>query len=143
VCARPGTPTRLIYRLLTHTGRTGEKKGFDERDFARLLDQAHQQLGQPIVLVWDNATQHTDAAMRALLADRSAWLTVFRLPPYTPTLNPAEGVWANLKGSLGNLAACTTRQLGALARTRLKRMQYRHDLLDGFIAETGLVLAPP
>jgi putative transposase len=61
---------------------------------------------------------------------------------YAPELNPAEGVWANLKGSLGNLVACTTRQLATLARTRLKRMQYRHDLLDGFIAETGLVLAP-
>ncbi|GGU99792.1 hypothetical protein GCM10010211_78950 [Streptomyces albospinus] len=27
-------------------------------------------------------------------------------------------------------------------RTRLKKMQYRADLLDGFIAETGLNLTP-
>jgi putative transposase len=58
-------------------------------------------------------------------------------------LNPAEGVWANLKASLGNLAACTTAQLGKLTQTRLKKMQYRPDLLDGFIAETGLTLTPP
>ncbi|MFC5672228.1 IS630 family transposase, partial [Streptomyces incanus] len=56
---------------------------------------------------------------------------------------PTEGVWANLKNSLGNLAACTTDELAALARTRLKKMQYRPDLLDGFIAEAGLVLRPP
>ncbi|SHN35555.1 transposase, partial [Streptomyces yunnanensis] len=70
-------------------------------------------------------------------------LTVFRLPPYTPDLNPAEGVWAHLKKSLANLAACTTHQLAGKARTRLKKMQYRADLLDGFIAETGLNLTPP
>jgi putative transposase len=27
--------------------------------------------------------------------------------------------------------------------TRLKRMQYRPDLLDGFITETGLITTPP
>ncbi|SHN34577.1 transposase, partial [Streptomyces yunnanensis] len=70
-------------------------------------------------------------------------LTVFRLPPYTPDLNPAEGVWAHLKKSLANLATCTTHQLASKARTRLKKIQYRADLLDGFIAETGLNLTPP
>lgn len=142
VCGRPGQRTRLIYRSMVHTGRKGEKKGFREDDLATLLDAAHQQLGGRIALVWDNATQHKDTAMRELLQARNAWLTVFRLPPYTPDLNPAEGVWAHLKKTLANLAACTTRQLAAKARTRLKKMQYRPDLLDGFIAETGLILAP-
>ena len=141
VCAKPGERTRLIFRMLVHHGRKNEKKGFKEPDFAALLDAAHQQLGGKIVLVWDNATQHKDTAMRALLATRS-WLTVFRLPPYAPDLNPAEGVWAHLKKSLANLAAGTTDELAAKARTRLKKMQYRHGLLDGFIAETGLIVVP-
>ncbi|MEU8975896.1 transposase [Streptomyces monashensis] len=142
VCTRPGHRTHLIYRMLVHHGRRSEKKGFKEADFAALLDAAHQQLGRPIVLVWDNATQHKDTSMRELLQARSAWLTVFRLPPYAPDLNPAEGVWAHLKKSLANLAACTTDQLAALARTRLKKMQYRPSLLDGFISETGLIINP-
>jgi transposase len=138
VCTKPGLRTRLIYRMLIHHGRKGERKGFREADFARLLDDAHQRLRAPIVLVWDNSTQHVDAQMRALIATR-AWLTVFRLPPYAPELNPAEGVWSHCKRTLANLAARTTDQLAALVRTRLKRMQYRPNLLDGFIAETGLV----
>ncbi|MFC8015439.1 transposase [Streptomyces cinereoruber] len=110
------------------------------QDLARLLDAAHHQLGdRDIVLVWDNATIHKDARMRGLLAARP-WLTACRLPPYNPELNPDEGVWAHLKKSLGNLAAGTTGQLAALVRTRLKKMQYRPDFLDGFIAETGLTL---
>jgi putative transposase len=143
IAARPGARTRLIYRMIACHGRRGEKKGFREHDLAALLDAARQQLGGPVVLVWDNATAHTDAAMRKLIAARSGWLTVFRLPAYAPDLNPAEGVWSHLKRSLGNLAPRTTGQLAALARTRLKQMQYRPDLLNGFIAETGLVLEPP
>jgi hypothetical protein len=34
-------------------------------------------------------------------------------------------------------------QLTALVKTRLRRMQYRPDLLDGFPAETGLDLSNP
>lgn len=138
ICTKPGLRTRLIYRMLVHHGRKGEKKGFREDDFARLLDAAHQQLGGALVLVWDNSTQHTDAAMRALIATR-AWLSVFRLPPYAPDMNPTEGVWAHVKKSLANLAAYGTDQLAGLIRTRLKRMQYRSGLLEGFIAETGLI----
>ncbi|MGY3206276.1 hypothetical protein ACVW19_006873 [Streptomyces sp. TE5632] len=91
------------------------------------------------MLVWDDYTHHLDAAMRALVAAR-AWLTVFRFPSYAPDLNPAEGVWAHLKRSLGNLAPCSIDELAALARTRLKRMQYQAGLLDGFITGTGLAL---
>jgi transposase len=142
ICCKPGLRTKLIYRMLIYHGRTGEKKGFCEEDFARLLDAAHQQLHAPIVLVWDNSTQHVDAAMRALIAARS-WLTVFRLPPYAPDLNPTEGLWAHLKKSLANLAAHGTDELAKLVKTRLKRMQYRSGFLDGFVAETKLIFEPP
>lgn len=76
--------------------------------------------------------------MRALIAARR-WLTVFRFPSYTPDLNPAEGVWAHLKRSLGNLTPCGIDELAGLTRTRLKRMQYQPGLLDGFINEIGLL----
>ena len=33
-------------------------------------------------------------------------------------------------------------QLAALVKTRLKRMQYRPGLIDGFLAKTGLDLKP-
>ncbi|ANZ21633.1 transposase [Streptomyces noursei ATCC 11455] len=44
VCCKPHSRTRLIYRTITHHGRSHEKKGFREDDFAHLLDTAHQQL---------------------------------------------------------------------------------------------------
>jgi hypothetical protein len=51
-------------------------------------------------------------------------------------------VWSHLKRSLANLAKRNLGQLTALVRTRLKRMQYRPGLLDGFLASTGLDLTP-
>ena len=100
VATQPGHRPRLIYR--THAGRRSDgrrdrrRKGFTEADYAALLDAAHQQLGGPIVLVWDNLNTHTSAAMAELVAARP-WLTVYRLPPYAHELNPVEPVWSHLK----------------------------------------------
>ena len=142
IAVKPGCRPRLIYRV--HRGRAHGKdrrKGFTEADYASLLDAAHQQLGGPLVVVWDNLNTHVSAAMTELIAAR-AWLTVFRLPPYAHELNPVELVWSNLKRSLANLAKRDLLQLTALVKTRLKRMQYRPGLLDGFLASTRLDLAP-
>jgi hypothetical protein len=140
IAVRPGCRPRLIYRV--HRARPGSRrKGFTEADYGALLDAAHQQLGGPLVVVWDNLNTHLSAAMKELVAARD-WLTVFQLPPYAHELNPVELVWSHLKRSLANLAKRSLRELTALARTRLRRMQYRPGLLDGFLASTRLDLTP-
>jgi hypothetical protein len=140
IAIRPGQQPRLIYR--THHARRGDKrKGFTEADYARLLDGAHQQLGGPVVLVWDGLNTHVSRAMRELIGARD-WLTVFRLPPYAPELNPVEPVWSSLKRSLANLVKQDIGQLTALVRTRLRRMQYQPGLLEGFLAKPRLDLTP-
>ena len=140
IAVRPGHRPRLIYRV--HHGRRSrddQRKGFTEADYARLLDGAHQQLGGPLVLVWDNLNTHVSRAMAYLIAGRP-WLTVFQLPPYAPELNPVEPVWSNLKRSLANLVKQDIGQLTALVKTRLRQMQYRPDLLSGFLAKPHLDL---
>ena len=140
IAVRPGSGPRLIYR--THRARRGDqRKGFTEQDYARFLDAAHQQLHGPVVLVWDGLNTHISRAMRELIAAR-AWLTVFQLPAYAPELNPVEPVWSHLKRSLANLAKHNISELTALVKTRLRRMQYRPGLLEGFLAKPGLDLAP-
>lgn len=130
----------MLYRIMVHRGRKGEPKGFREPDFAALLDAARQQLNAPIVLVWDGLNSHKSAAMRELISARP-WLRVYQLPAYAPDLNPTENVWSNLRRSLANTVFGTAAELARKAKTSLKRMQYRHDLVDGFLAATGL--SPP
>jgi transposase len=138
IAVRPGHQARLIFR--THRARRGDKrKGFTETDYARFLDAAHQQLGAPLVLVWDGLNTHTSRAMRELIAARD-WLTAFQLPAYAPELNPVEPVWSTLKRSLANLVKHDITQLTGLVKIRLRRMQYRPGLLDGFLAKPGLDL---
>jgi hypothetical protein len=143
IATRPGDQARLIYR--TRTGRRhgkDQRKGFTETDYARFLDAAHQQLNGPVVLVWDHLNTHVSRAMRELIAARS-WLTVYQLPPYASELNPVEALWSNLKRSLANLTKQNIDQLIVLVKTRLRRMQYRPGLLDGFLAKTRLDLGNP
>jgi putative transposase len=142
IAVKPGQRPRLIYRVHRSRGRgKDQRKGFTETGYARLLDAAHQQLGGPLVVVWDNLNTHVSAAMKDLVMTRD-WLTVAQLPPYAHELNPVELVWSHLKRSLANLAKRNIAQLTALVKARLNHMQYRPSLLDGFLASTHLDLTP-
>ncbi|MBM7075486.1 transposase [Micromonospora humida] len=140
-CYRPGQRSRFIYRTIVHRRRKNERRSFSERDYIALLDAAHQQLDGPILLIWDNLNTHVSAAMRQMI-DALDWLTVIRLPAYAPDLNPTEAVWSHLKRSTGNLAVTGVDHLQAIIKHRLKSIQHRTDLLDGFLAHTGLTLEP-
>jgi hypothetical protein len=47
-----------------------------------------------------------------------------------------------MKNGLGNLAACTVDQLAGTVRNRLRRIQYRPDLISGFLGQAGLTPEP-
>ena len=62
---------------------------------------------------------------------------------YVASLGPVEAAWANMKNSLGNLGSCSTPdQQAAIVKNRLERIQYRPELISGFLAQTGLSLEP-
>ncbi|WP_245617448.1 transposase [Amycolatopsis taiwanensis] len=140
-CVRSGQRPHLLYRAKIHRGRKGERRSFAETDYAALIDAAHQYLKAPIVLIWDNLNTHISTAMRQLVAARD-WLHVIQLPAYAPDLNPIESVWSHVKRSLGNLAVTTVDHLAMIVRNRLKRIQYRPNLLTSFLTQTGLTLDP-
>jgi len=142
VCLRPDERGRLFYRMRIHRGRKGERRSMSEADYAGLIAAAHQQLHAPVILIWDNLSTHLSTVMRTFTDAHDDWLTVVQLPAYAPDLNAAEGVWANMKNGLGNLAASGIDELAAIVRNRLKRIQYRPALIDGFLAQTGLTLEP-
>jgi hypothetical protein len=142
VCLKPGERGRLFYRARVHRGRKGERRSMSEADYAGLIAAAHNQLHAPVILIWDNLNTHVSAAMRRFIEAHPEWLTEVRLPGYAPELNPVEGAWANLKNGLGNLCVTNVDQLAAIIKSRLKSIQYRPALIDGFLAQTGLALEP-
>jgi DDE superfamily endonuclease len=142
VCLRSGARGHLFYRMRVHRGRKGERRSMSEADYADLIAAAHHQLQAPLIVIWDNLNTHVSAVMHEFTGAHPDWLTVIQLPAYAPELNACEGVWAATKNGLGNLAACTADQLAAVVRNRLKHIQYRPALIDGFLAQTGLSLEP-
>jgi hypothetical protein len=142
VCLKPGARGHLFYRMRVHRGRKGVRRSMSEADYADLIAAAHHNLQAPLIVIWDNLNTHVSAVMHEFTGAHPDWLAVVQLPAYAPELNACEGVWANTKNGLGNLAPCTAGQLAAIVRNRLKRIQYRPALIDGFLAQTGLSLEP-
>ncbi|MEU8888718.1 transposase [Streptomyces sp. NPDC048442] len=139
-CYKPGERSRLTYRPRRDDGRRDGRKSFSWRDYRGLLQAAHQQLGGPIVLIWDNLNVHLAAGIRQFIDVRD-WLTVYQLPSYAPDLNPVEGAWSLLRrGWLSNTALATPEHLIQTVRHGLHVIQYRSDLIDGFLTGTGLTL---
>jgi putative transposase len=118
---------------------TGQRKGFTETDYARLFDAAHQPLAGPLVVVWDNSSTQTSAAMTELVTARD-WLTIVQMSPYAHELNPVELVWAHLKGPWPTWPNATSPSSPRWSRPGCGGCST--GLLSGFLASTGLDLTP-
>jgi transposase len=114
-CYRPGDRPHLFYQLRVYRRRKGEAKGFTWADYRDLADFAQE---------------------------NEAWLRIYRLPAYTPDLNPAEGIWSLLKRSVVNFAAAELDGLVRIIKRKLKKIQYRPHLINGCLAATGLRIEP-
>lgn len=78
--------------------------------------------------------------MRAFI-DAHDWITAYHLPPYAPDLNPVEGIWSVPRpASQANTALANPDHLIHRLRHGLRQIQYRSDIIDGRLTETGLAL---
>jgi hypothetical protein len=129
-----GTKARLRFHL--------QADSYDTDSLIEVLNQlAAFYAGHRVVLLWDGLSSHWSYKMRAHLAAQRDWLTVERLPAYAPELNPAEYLWANLKG--GELANCTGDTIAEVAdqaQHGIQRVCDSDSLVVGFLAHTGLSL---
>jgi hypothetical protein len=97
-----------------------------------------------VVLLWDGLSAHWSHKMRAHLDAQRHWLRVERLPAYAPELNPAEYLWANLKGAeLANFAGDTIVEVADQAQQGIRRVCDSDSLVMGFLDHTGLSLDNP
>ena len=89
-CYRPGDRPHLFYQLRVYRRRKGEAKGFTWADYRDLILGTHRALSAPLVWVWDNLKIHLAPELADFAQENEAWLRIYRLPAYTPDLNPAE-----------------------------------------------------
>ena len=141
VCYRSGERSRLFYRLHVYRERKDEVKSFVWQDYRDLIVVAHNQLKAPVVWVWDNLNVHLAEELALFFVENEEWLTVFQLPSYAPELNPQEGIWSMIKRGLADFAAANLDHLVRVMKRKLKKIQYRAELIDGCLTETGLIMS--
>ena len=141
-CYRPGDRPHLSCQLRAHRRRKGEPKGFTWADYRDLIVSTHHHLAAPLVWCWDNLNIHLAPDLADFIAENKAWLRVYWLPAYAPDLNPAEGIWSQLKRSMANFAAADQASLVRIIKRRLKKIQYRPHLINGCLAASGPTIEP-
>ena len=115
---------------------------YNEESLIEVLKDVRRHFrGHKVLLLWDGLTCHKSKLMRAYLESQSSWLTVERLPAYAPDLNPAEGLWANLKSrELANRCDLEIADTISVARLGISRIARHQQLLFAFLGHTGLFI---
>jgi transposase len=96
-------------------------------EFLKKLGKAY--LGQPILLLWDNAGWHKSKLIKAFLKTTNQF-TLMNFPPYTPEFNPQEQIWKALRQNVTHnrfekdFDILTKDCLRYLNRTNFKSIKY-------------------
>lgn len=114
-------------------------KAFVNQD--RAADFLRHLLGRlrgAVIVVWDGGPMHRGDAIRAVLHDYPR-LSLERLPPYTPKLNPVEYLWNHLKyGVLSNFVPDDVFHLDSVVKQRLRRVKLSAQRLRSFFKHSAL-----
>jgi transposase len=140
VCFRPTHRPHLFFKLHVYHGRKKEPKSFAWSDYRDLIVAVHRQLGTPLVWCWDNLGVHLQQELFDFAEENKQWLQIVQLPSYAPELNPQEGIWSLLRRRLADFAAADLAHLTRVVKRHLKKIGYRPDLIDGCLAQTGLII---
>jgi transposase len=101
----------------------------------RLLHDAHG----PVYLIVDGHPAHRATAVTQYVASTQGRLKLFRLPGYSPELNPDEWVWKNVKHDrIGKTGVSSKEDLKSKAIGALRRLQKRPGLVRAFFADPHL-----
>jgi hypothetical protein len=91
-----------------------------------------------MIVVWNGGPMHKGVPIAEVLADYPR-LSLERLPPYAPDLNPVEYLWSHLKyGKLADFNPDDVFQLNEVLREHLARASRSRERLDGFLRASGL-----
>jgi len=79
---------------------------------------------RPVFLIWDGHPTHKSKKVRECVESFEGRLEVYFLPSYSPSLNPSEQVWNNIKShGTGRMAISGPDQFKSIILGRLRRLQ--------------------
>jgi transposase len=120
-------------RFMVHDGKVNSQvlSGFCKR----LLRDADT----PVYLIVDGYSCHISRATKEFVASTEGRLKLFRLPSYSPELNPDEWVWKNIKHDrIGKIGVTSKDDLKAKVASALHRLQKLPQRVRGFFRDPNL-----
>jgi transposase len=130
------SPRRDHLGLYSHTLADGY---FDNWYMTAFLEAMPRDLPGRFVVVWDGGTMHKGEPIRALEAHFADRLSLERLPPFAPVLNPVEALWSWLKYSrLNNLAPRDPAELDGRVIDELTAVREDQSFLRGLFHASEL-----
>jgi len=102
-----GRRSRLLFQIVSDS--------FTDEKLITFLSQLRKEFRwKKLILIWDGLPSHRSRKMQQYLWLQRRWLTVVRLPPYAPDLNPVEFIWGNIQAT--ELANRCTDDLGGMVQ---------------------------
>lgn len=112
---------------------------FTAASFVDFLKKLDRDTDGPVFLVVDNHSVHRAKVVREYLESTGGRVNVYRLPSYSPELNPDEWVWNNLKAAhVGRASIQRSDDLKAMAISGMHRIQKLPALVRGFFRDPDL-----
>jgi transposase len=128
------TGARLRLNLISAVNRKGkmrfmlEKGAFNNGVMCRFLDRLMVGCRWPIFLILDRHPVHLSKEIADKVRSFQGSLRIFFLPPYSPELNPDEGVWTEVKSKhIGRAGVFNMADLEFKAMRAMRHMAHRPD----------------
>src|SRR3954471_21384427 len=105
----------------------------------RLLHDAQRTSAGPVFCIVDNHPVHRAKAVDRYVDSTDTALRLYRLPAYSPQLNPDEWVWKNVKhDGVAPAAPNGPEQMKSVVTSRLRRLQRLPQIVRGFFGDPEL-----
>jgi transposase len=117
------------------------EKSFRGPDVVNFLQHLLKHIPGKILVIWDGSPIHRNKDIKAFLAEGgSERVQLERLPPYSPDLNPDEGVWQYLKCvCLKNLCCQDLKHLKRELQKAIRTLRTRSHIITGCFKRIGYV----
>jgi transposase len=126
-------------RLTDASSCRREEHAYRAPDGGRFLRVLLRKIRGKLLVLWDGAPLHRGQPIKAVLRRGAAKrLQLEQLPAYAPELNPAEGIWNDLKRvELANRCCADLLTLGLALRRAKERLRPKHSVLHACFTQVG------
>jgi transposase len=113
-------------------------RALNSTDSVRFLKHLRREIKGKLMVIWDGSPIHRKE-VRRFMEGGAKHIGLELLPAYAPDLNPAEGVWQQLKNvELRNVTCQNLAQLRLELGLAIMRLRNKPHLVRSFFAAAGL-----